>query len=140
MNKFKLKDKVKLITRRHGETDANPVWGGKEGHIKGTVTQEHNKNKDGGEMDVKVLWENGKKNNYEENDLEMLPKINNLAAAAKALKRAGPKEYYTVCMKIETKVLASDIEEANEIAQEDWVKDNMTIMKRNMEIINTQKQ
>jgi hypothetical protein len=66
--KFKIGDKVKYVSGRHGDSEVNPLWGGEQGKIKGTIVLF----KDDGWIDVK--WDNGIQNCYVERDLVLFKK------------------------------------------------------------------
>jgi hypothetical protein len=65
----KVSDRVKLITRYHGESEWNPVWGGSQGNVLGTVIEEADE--DRGTW-AKVKWDNGNTNTYRIGDLEFV--------------------------------------------------------------------
>ncbi len=66
MANIQIGDRVKLVGNYYSDGDGNPVWGGREGKIKGTVIS--------GINEYRVRWDNGIENSgYREGrDLELL--------------------------------------------------------------------
>jgi len=62
--KFKVGDRVKLITKRHGVGYSNPYWP-KYG-IEGVITETWQ------DITFYVKWDNTGKNSYSSNDLELV--------------------------------------------------------------------
>lgn len=65
--RFKVGDRVKYISGKHGDYNVNPLWGGKYGKIEGVVI----KTADYSTLPIRVSWDNGGKNTYYERDLEL---------------------------------------------------------------------
>lgn len=70
-SRFKVGDRVKLITYAHGESSSNPVWGGRFGKIEGKVTAAGNYGEDQ-IFNLEVDWPNGLGNSYRERDLDFV--------------------------------------------------------------------
>lgn len=66
-SKFIVGEQVKLVSDQHGDDEFNPLWGGGEGYVVGTV-----KEIEIAPMPVIVAWNNGRQNSYFESDLEQL--------------------------------------------------------------------
>ena len=66
---FKVGDRVKYTSGRHGNRQLNPVWGESEGYVVGTI---NNHNPDGW---WNVAWDNGHENTYQEIDIELINTI-----------------------------------------------------------------
>jgi hypothetical protein len=64
---FKVGDRVRLITKKYGDYYTNPIWGGKNGKITGTVIMARPPR--GGLLNIEVKWDNGQKNKYADSDL-----------------------------------------------------------------------
>ena len=64
--KFKISDKVRLATKRYGDCEEDPLWGGSYGKISGTVYKIEEVNT----HIARVEWTNGNRNSYEEKDLK----------------------------------------------------------------------
>lgn len=62
---FRSKDRVIYISGRHEESRANPLWGGKQGYVVGSIV------KIGSSGTMEVRWDNGTHNNYLLCDLEL---------------------------------------------------------------------
>ncbi len=65
--RFKRGDKVKYVSGNFGDATHNPLWGGKNGKIIGTVISINDT-----PGWIKVKWSNGERNDYHERDLEKL--------------------------------------------------------------------
>jgi hypothetical protein len=65
--KFKVGDKVKLVCYRYPDTVSNPLWNGLYGQVKGTVIDTNLKCID---LKLRVKWDNGVANAYEEENLD----------------------------------------------------------------------
>ena len=66
---FEAGDKVKLITNIHGDHSSNPVWRGNYGEVPGTIRVVDTTNST---FNLSVLWDNGERNSYNCEDLELL--------------------------------------------------------------------
>lgn len=68
-------DKVILVTKRHGDTQSNPVWCGLFGQRTGIVTNvsHFSKDRNNNILTVKVQWPEEETNSYTEDDLEIVP-------------------------------------------------------------------
>jgi len=66
--KFKVRDKVKYVSKRFGDSSDNPLWGGKHGKIIGVVREIEK----GEEMSMHINWGNGERNSYYEDDLNFV--------------------------------------------------------------------
>lgn len=62
-------DRVKYVSKKWGDTPANPLWGGKYGEIAGIVESMY----DFPIFPYNVEWNNGKSNSYYLDDIELLP-------------------------------------------------------------------
>jgi len=74
MRLFKVGDRVRYVSGAHGEEWANPLWGGEQGNIAGTVDEAH-----GGQRyvgDIGVTWDNDAHNSYCADDLDLLGDMN----------------------------------------------------------------
>ena len=68
--KFKIGDRVKYTSGIYGDRRRNPLWKGKYGKIKGTLTSII---RDGiVECPLHVRWDNKENNFYRLNDLELI--------------------------------------------------------------------
>jgi len=65
--KFKIGDRVKLISSNWGDTSVNPRWGGAHGKIGGTIVLYEGKC-----LETRVKWDNGEKNSYDFSDLQLI--------------------------------------------------------------------
>ena len=65
MKKLKVGDKVKYTSKTWGEDKYNPLWGGKYGKIAGILIEIEYEN-------YYVNWNNGTRNSYRKNDLELV--------------------------------------------------------------------
>lgn len=92
---FNVGDRVKYISGNHGDSAWNPLWGGAQGKMQGTVTEVDSP------FPIRVDWKNGEYNTYNVNDLEKLtPSDETISQKAKsmlneltnALKRLFDKE------------------------------------------------
>lgn len=72
-------DKVIYVSGSHGDAHNNPLWGGECGQIKGTVVDLPKKS-ESSEW-VKVKWDNGSFNSYQNRDLAYAEKLGDLEAA-----------------------------------------------------------
>ncbi len=69
--KFKINDRVKYTSSVYGDTDDNPLWNGKHGHVIGTITHVYSLSRAiHTPLECTVEWDNGKINSYTNNDLE----------------------------------------------------------------------
>jgi hypothetical protein len=67
MTKFAVGDRIRYVSGRfRDDCDSNPLWDGRLGKIVGTVKR---LNTEG--LPVSVAWDNGHRNSYEYNDLEI---------------------------------------------------------------------
>ena len=66
--KFKVGDRVKLIDDKFGDRPDNPVWGGSQGYVEGTVYEVEKNTKTG----IFVRWDNGSINCYHTEVLEYM--------------------------------------------------------------------
>ena len=66
-NKFKIGDRVKLISTVYMDHKKNPFWGGKFGNVAGTVN-----GIDDGFFPLHVEWDNGCYNYYRDDDIELV--------------------------------------------------------------------
>lgn len=121
MPKFKIEDKVKYVSNHYPNSAMNPKWGGNEGNTEGTIIKE------GAPNDWSVAWANGEQNcGYKDTDLELInpPKkkkgISNLKAAAKALRKTGPKSWFEAeaTIKIKIEVAGTESDAQDEILEE----------------------
>ena len=64
--RFKIGDRVKYVSRSYGDGPSNPLWGGIYGEILGTIVNIVNTR---GSLPLKVNWDNGNHNGYDEKDL-----------------------------------------------------------------------
>ena len=71
---FNVGNRVKYISRRHGDSLSNPLWGGRHGKVMGTVVNDNY----GGSLPYRVLWDNGHSNGYGERDLEITDLISRI--------------------------------------------------------------
>lgn len=116
MQKFKIGDKVKYVSKRHGDSLANPVWNGCAGQVAGEIIN-------GNGTDWTIDWDNGQRNScYKNSDLEFInqPKksgLNNLKAAQKALRQTGPKHWFEAeaTIKIKIEVAGTEADAQDEI-------------------------
>ena len=71
-DKFKVGNRVKYTSGKYGDDDgntySNPLWGGKQGKVIGTVKTLYN-----AAFNVHVKWDTGKTNTYKDSDLELAP-------------------------------------------------------------------
>lgn len=72
--KFKIGDRVKLISKVYEDSLSNPVWGGKQGKRAGTVFYIGK-----GSLPICVEWYNGEPNDYNEKDLELMTREDEMA-------------------------------------------------------------
>ena len=68
-NKFKVGDIVKYTSVNHDDSRRNPLWGGIYGKTKGTIKTINVFIKN---IPIKVIWNNGEENVYNEVDLELI--------------------------------------------------------------------
>ena len=61
---YKIGDRVAYVGGEHGDYKNNPLWGGIEGKVMGTVTSYK-----GIESWMGVAWDNGSHNSYKHTDL-----------------------------------------------------------------------
>jgi len=93
---FRVGDRVKYTSGKHGDEDSNPVWGKSQGEIKGTVDQSNYN--EGGDIWVEVQWDNGRHNVYHPEDLvlieggDSMDKYSELKQRIEALKNGWDKE------------------------------------------------
>ena len=137
--KFKIGDIVKYVSNRFNDSSDNPLWEGNYGRVKGKIMDIESGN------EYRIEWGNGITNcGYMDDDIELINPIKqfnktkgmkNLAAAAKALKRNGPKTDYMVYMQIPIRITAADAEDAMELAKEAFEYNNMDIVRNNTEDI-----
>jgi hypothetical protein len=66
---FEIGDRVIYTSGRHEDFDMNPLWGGNQGNIVGTILDFEN-DYDGARW-MRVLWDNREENTYEDEDLEL---------------------------------------------------------------------
>ena len=121
INKFKIGDKVKYISNHYTDSQSNPKWGGNEGEVAGTITEEEAPNS------WCIKWDNGEKNSgYKNTDLELInpPKkksgLSNLKAAQKALRKSGPKYFFEAeaTIKIKIEIAGTEADAMEEILNE----------------------
>lgn len=67
---FKVGGRVALINNLYGDSNSNPVWGGKKGHIVGTVDNILSRFPP---MFIGVMWDNGIHNSYYSTVLNLVP-------------------------------------------------------------------
>ena len=70
---LRVKDRVKLISDRFGDTPGNPIFGGRQGAVIGTVTKADYALPPG-IANIVVAWDNGISNFYHEDDLKVAQK------------------------------------------------------------------
>lgn len=67
-NKFKVGDRVKLVSTRYGDSLKNPQWGGCYGEITGTIWDVKDYR---GDDKYDIMWDNKEHNtSYRDKDLE----------------------------------------------------------------------
>jgi hypothetical protein len=67
---IKVGDRVILTSTRHGDYTSNPVWGGTQGCVAGTVTHDH-RTSIIVQLPIVVKWDNGTENSYRTSELEV---------------------------------------------------------------------
>jgi len=65
--KFKIYDRVRLITDEYSDHINNPQYGGKYGKVVGTIIEDDNS----GRLNYKVQWDTGSSNSYCEDHLAL---------------------------------------------------------------------
>jgi preprotein translocase subunit YajC len=71
--KFKVGDRVKLVAKKYIDSPKNPLWGSRHGKIVGTITKVLDTT-----LSIKVNWDNGEENYYDEKDLELIIEDENM--------------------------------------------------------------
>ena len=66
---MQLKDRVKYTSGPHGDGVNNPLWGGSQGKILGTIIRRESYDEG---MCISVMWDNEKRNAYYIRDLEVV--------------------------------------------------------------------
>jgi len=72
--KFKVGSRVKYISKTWGDTNNNPLWGGKHGKVVGTIMEinpSFYNNRAGEDFDYYVKWDSGGRAYYAESDLSL---------------------------------------------------------------------
>lgn len=66
-SRFKLNDRVRLVSNYFGDDKTNPVWGGECGNTSGCII-----NFSSDELNIEVKWNTGYKNDYAEHHLDFV--------------------------------------------------------------------